>query len=135
MRIEESLNVTFDESLLKLKSSPSVEDDRINEPIVQDLNGLLSLQVNVLNEGYPKSVKEARGHSIEQVIVKQMMEENVYALHKEMREIHASINNDLKVLTAVVEDIAMVFLQDNDKECEKDNEPSNCSFGRTHAFL
>nr|GEX23835.1 hypothetical protein [Tanacetum cinerariifolium] len=68
MRIEESLNVTFDESLLKLKSSPSVEDDRINEPIVQDLNGLLSLQVNVLNEGYPKSVKEARGHSIEQVI-------------------------------------------------------------------
>ncbi|GKD75569.1 hypothetical protein Tco_1333851, partial [Tanacetum coccineum] len=40
MRIEESLNVTFDESLPEPKSSPSVEDDRINEPIVQDLNVL-----------------------------------------------------------------------------------------------
>ncbi|GJU71084.1 retrovirus-related pol polyprotein from transposon TNT 1-94 [Tanacetum coccineum] len=50
------------------KSSPSVEDDRIDEPIVQDLNGSSSLQVNVSDEGYPKSLKEARGHQIEQVI-------------------------------------------------------------------
>ncbi|GJX39046.1 putative reverse transcriptase domain-containing protein [Tanacetum coccineum] len=68
MRIEESLNVTFDESLPKPKSSPLVEDDRIDEPIVQDLNGSPSLQVNVLDEGYPKSLKEVRGHPIEQVI-------------------------------------------------------------------
>ncbi|GJR43143.1 retrotransposon protein [Tanacetum coccineum] len=34
MRIKESLNVTFDESLLEPKSSSSVEDDRIDEPIV-----------------------------------------------------------------------------------------------------
>ncbi|GKC89570.1 retrovirus-related pol polyprotein from transposon TNT 1-94 [Tanacetum coccineum] len=68
MRIEESLNVTFDESLPEPKSSPSVEDDRINEPIVQDLNGSPSLQINVSDEGYPKSVKEAIGHPIEQVI-------------------------------------------------------------------
>ncbi|GJV54603.1 retrovirus-related pol polyprotein from transposon TNT 1-94 [Tanacetum coccineum] len=46
----------------------SVEDDRINETIVQDLNGSPSLQVNVSDEGYPKSVKEARSHPIEQVI-------------------------------------------------------------------
>ncbi|GJY03955.1 putative ribonuclease H-like domain-containing protein [Tanacetum coccineum] len=50
------------------KSSPSVEDDRINEPIVQDLNGSPSLQVNVSDDGYPKSVKESRGHQLEQVI-------------------------------------------------------------------
>ncbi|GJY24359.1 retrovirus-related pol polyprotein from transposon TNT 1-94 [Tanacetum coccineum] len=62
IRIEESLNVTFDESLPEPNSSHLVEDDRINEPIVQDLNGSSSLQVNVSNEGYPKSVKEARGH-------------------------------------------------------------------------
>ncbi|GKF57092.1 hypothetical protein Tco_0170629 [Tanacetum coccineum] len=68
MRIEESLNVTFDESLLEPKSSSLVEDDRIDEPIVQDLNGSSSLQVNVLDEGYSKSLKEARGHTIEQVI-------------------------------------------------------------------
>ncbi|GJS18529.1 hypothetical protein Tco_0413001 [Tanacetum coccineum] len=68
MRIEESLNVTFDESLPEPKSSLSVEDDRIYEPVVQDLNGSPSLQVNVSDEGYPKFLKEARGHPIEQVI-------------------------------------------------------------------
>nr|GEX73257.1 hypothetical protein [Tanacetum cinerariifolium] len=68
MRIEESLNVTFDKSLPEPKSSPSIEDDKINEPKVQDLNGSLSLQFNILDEGYPKSLKEARGHPIEQVI-------------------------------------------------------------------
>ncbi|GJY68309.1 retrovirus-related pol polyprotein from transposon TNT 1-94 [Tanacetum coccineum] len=36
MRIEESLNVTFDESLPGPKLSSSVEDDRIDEPIVQE---------------------------------------------------------------------------------------------------
>ncbi|GKB61076.1 retrovirus-related pol polyprotein from transposon TNT 1-94, partial [Tanacetum coccineum] len=50
------------------KSSPLVEDDRINEPIVQDLNGSPLLQVNVSDKGYPKGVKEARGHPIKQVI-------------------------------------------------------------------
>nr|GEV95731.1 retrotransposon protein [Tanacetum cinerariifolium] len=68
MRIEESLNVTFDENLPKPKSYPWIEDDRINEPIVQDLNRLTSLQCNVSKEGYPKSVKEVRGYAIEQVI-------------------------------------------------------------------
>ncbi|GKC28112.1 hypothetical protein Tco_1035406, partial [Tanacetum coccineum] len=68
MRIEESINLTFDESLPEPKSSPSIKDDRINKPIVQDLNGSLSLQVNVSDKGYLKSAKEARGHPIEQVI-------------------------------------------------------------------
>ncbi|GJX00233.1 hypothetical protein Tco_0184146 [Tanacetum coccineum] len=68
MRIEESLNVTFDESLPEPKSSSLIEDDRIDEPMVQDLNGSSSLQVNVSDEGYPKSIKEARGHPIKQVI-------------------------------------------------------------------
>ncbi|GJT50219.1 hypothetical protein Tco_0976376 [Tanacetum coccineum] len=68
IRNGESLTITFYEIFLEPKSSPSVEDDRINEPIVQDLNGSPSLQVNVSDEGYPKSVKEARDHPIEQVI-------------------------------------------------------------------
>ncbi|GKA52224.1 hypothetical protein Tco_0745420 [Tanacetum coccineum] len=68
MIIDESLNVAFDESFLESKSSPSVEDDGINEPIVQDLNGSPSLQVNVSDEDYSKSVKEARGHPIKQVL-------------------------------------------------------------------
>nr|GEW68341.1 pentatricopeptide repeat (PPR) superfamily protein [Tanacetum cinerariifolium] len=68
MRIEESLNMTFDESLPELKSSPSVEDDKINEPIVQDPVRSPSLEANALETGYPKNIKEARGHPIEQVI-------------------------------------------------------------------
>nr|GEW33042.1 retrovirus-related Pol polyprotein from transposon TNT 1-94 [Tanacetum cinerariifolium] len=68
IRIEESLNVIFDENFPEPKLSSSIEDVRINEPIVQDLNGLPSLKVNVLKESYPKSLKEARGHPIEQVI-------------------------------------------------------------------
>ncbi|GJS62796.1 hypothetical protein Tco_0677360 [Tanacetum coccineum] len=67
MRIEESLNVTFDESLPEPKSSPSVKDDRIIEPVVQ--NQVMS---NVSELGCPKSLKEARGHPIEQVIDQQI---------------------------------------------------------------
>nr|GEX60775.1 hypothetical protein [Tanacetum cinerariifolium] len=70
IRIEESLKVTFDASLPDPDSSSSIEDDRIDEPILQDLNGSPLLKVNVLDEGYPKSLKEARGHPIEQVIGK-----------------------------------------------------------------
>nr|GEV42539.1 putative reverse transcriptase domain-containing protein [Tanacetum cinerariifolium] len=66
MRIEESLNVTFDESLPEPKSSSSVQDDRIIEPLVQNLVRSPSLEANASEPGYPKSLKEARGHPIEQ---------------------------------------------------------------------
>ncbi|GJU42166.1 zf-CCHC domain-containing protein [Tanacetum coccineum] len=59
---------THCKELPKPKLSSSVEEARINKPIVQDLNGSLSLQINVSDEGYPKSLKEARGYPIEQVI-------------------------------------------------------------------
>ncbi|GJR78408.1 hypothetical protein Tco_0149193 [Tanacetum coccineum] len=68
MRIEESINVTFDESLPNPKSSSSVEDDRIIEPIVQNPVRSSSLEANASEPGYPKSLKEDRGHPIEQVI-------------------------------------------------------------------
>ncbi|GJW07649.1 hypothetical protein Tco_1570072 [Tanacetum coccineum] len=68
IRIEESLNVTFDESLPKPISSSSVEDDRIIEPLVQNSVRSPSLEANALEPGYPKSIKEARGNPIEQVI-------------------------------------------------------------------
>nr|GEV45847.1 hypothetical protein [Tanacetum cinerariifolium] len=48
--------------------------------------------------------------------VQHMTEEKMYALRKEMREIHTNINNDLKVLTVIIEDIARVFLQDINEE-------------------
>ncbi|GKA78422.1 DNA-directed DNA polymerase [Tanacetum coccineum] len=68
IRIEESLNVTFDESLPKPKSSPSIEDGRIIEPVYQDSIRSSSVDSNALEPGYPKNLKEAKCHPIEQVI-------------------------------------------------------------------
>ncbi|GJZ07665.1 retrovirus-related pol polyprotein from transposon TNT 1-94 [Tanacetum coccineum] len=68
MRIEKSLNVTFDESLPEPKLSSLVEDDRIIEPVVQDLVRSPSLEANASEPRYPISVEEARGQPIEQVI-------------------------------------------------------------------
>ncbi|GJZ30208.1 hypothetical protein Tco_0575255 [Tanacetum coccineum] len=65
---KEYLSVTLDESLLEPKSSPSVEDDRIIEPVVQNPVRSLSLEANASKPGYAKSLKEAKGHPIEQVI-------------------------------------------------------------------
>nr|GEW55547.1 ribonuclease H-like domain-containing protein [Tanacetum cinerariifolium] len=61
-------NVTIDEIFPKPKSSSSVKDDRIIKPVVQDPVTSPSLEANASKLGYPKSVKEARGHPIEQVI-------------------------------------------------------------------
>ncbi|GJX57859.1 hypothetical protein Tco_0287756 [Tanacetum coccineum] len=68
MRIEESLNVTFDKSLPEPKSSSLIEDYRIIEPVVQNPVRSPSLEANLSELGCPKSLKEAIGHPIEQVI-------------------------------------------------------------------
>ncbi|GJR20652.1 retrotransposon protein [Tanacetum coccineum] len=68
IRIEESLNVISDEIFLEPNSSPLVEDDRINEPLVQEPVRPPSLEANASELGYPKSVKEAIDHLVEQVI-------------------------------------------------------------------
>ncbi|GJV77229.1 hypothetical protein Tco_1508813 [Tanacetum coccineum] len=48
------------------------EDDRINEPLIQDPVSSPSLESNASESDYPKSVIEARGHPIEQTYVKSM---------------------------------------------------------------
>nr|GEX31568.1 retrovirus-related Pol polyprotein from transposon TNT 1-94 [Tanacetum cinerariifolium] len=58
MRIEESLNVTFDESLPEPKSSTSIEDDRIIEPVDQYPVRSSSLEANASEKGYPKNLKK-----------------------------------------------------------------------------
>ncbi|GJR46831.1 hypothetical protein Tco_1314934 [Tanacetum coccineum] len=70
MKIVESLNVTFDESFPEPKSSLLVEDDRIIEIVVHNPIRSPSLEANASDLNYPKSLKEARGHPIEQVISK-----------------------------------------------------------------
>ncbi|GJR94642.1 retrovirus-related pol polyprotein from transposon TNT 1-94 [Tanacetum coccineum] len=68
MKIEESLNVTFDDSLPEPKSSSSVEDDRIDEPIFQDLNGSLLVMaisvISVLSDLSEESVGTSAGRVI-----------------------------------------------------------------------
>ncbi|GJT25810.1 hypothetical protein Tco_0895747 [Tanacetum coccineum] len=73
MRIEESLNMAFDESLPEPKSSPSGEDDEIQEQVVQDPIRSPSLEANASKPGCPKNIKEARRHPIEQVIGERMV--------------------------------------------------------------
>nr|GEV54729.1 hypothetical protein [Tanacetum cinerariifolium] len=68
IRIEESLNVTFDESLLEPKSSPSVEDDRVIKLVVQNSVRSPPLEANISESSCPKCLKEARSHPIKQVI-------------------------------------------------------------------
>nr|GFA37073.1 retrovirus-related Pol polyprotein from transposon TNT 1-94 [Tanacetum cinerariifolium] len=83
IRIEESFNVTFDESFPEPKSSPSVEDDRIIELVVQDLVRSLSLEANASEPGYPKSVKETKDRPIEQLIGKKRTRLQLYTKDEE----------------------------------------------------
>ncbi|GJZ84031.1 hypothetical protein Tco_0649204, partial [Tanacetum coccineum] len=145
MRIEESLNVTFDESLLMPKSSPSVEDDRIIKPLVQNPVRCPSLEVNALEPGYPKSLKEAKGHPIEQVIVSSpksvlhdkaledsssdsnfdadlhLNDEEDNDLKEENRDMLSSINKAIKLMLAIATNMNCVIENDIGKEESKDN--------------
>ncbi|GJX26906.1 hypothetical protein Tco_0233202 [Tanacetum coccineum] len=140
MRIVESLNVTFDERFSEPKSSSSVEDDGIDEHVVQDLSRSPSSKANVSEPGNHKSVKEARGHPIEQVIEEEETTNwNVYSLrHVPIRKsfhklclvedpLWEKINSELVkpsrdfhmdeyCLNMFIEDLAKVFLQDNNEE-------------------
>ncbi|GKD12681.1 hypothetical protein Tco_1197088 [Tanacetum coccineum] len=53
-------------SLPEPKSSPLVEDDGIHEQVVQDPNRSPLLEANASEMGSFRSIKEARGHPIEQ---------------------------------------------------------------------
>ncbi|GJW88620.1 hypothetical protein Tco_0163960 [Tanacetum coccineum] len=138
MRIEESLNVTFDESLPEPKSSSSVKDDRIDEPIVQDLNGSPSLQVNVSDKGYPKSLKEARVSlnnqvsSLKSVLDNKALEDSSSNAdidedwhnvedNEENRDMLSSINEAIKLMLAITINMSPVIENYIRKEESKDN--------------
>ncbi|GKD81053.1 hypothetical protein Tco_1347892, partial [Tanacetum coccineum] len=60
IKIEESFNVTFDESLPKPNSSYLEEEDRIIEPVFQNPVSSPSLEANVLEPGYPKKLEDTQ---------------------------------------------------------------------------
>nr|GEX04136.1 hypothetical protein [Tanacetum cinerariifolium] len=143
MMIGESLNVTFDESFLEPKSSSSIKYDRIDEPIVQDLNGSSLLQVIVSDEGYHKSLKEARGHPIEQVtgeLNERILREvrmwdkiwnplspnhivhgySIKDLSEENRNMLSSINEAIKPMLAITTNMSRIIKNITEKQESKD---------------
>ncbi|GJZ94062.1 hypothetical protein Tco_0666265 [Tanacetum coccineum] len=110
MRIELSLKLTFDKSLPEPKSSPSIEDDRINEPVGQDPIRSPSLEVNALEPSDPKSVRD---HIIEQVIGE--LNKRTLRIEKKRKELDANIQtthvvkwNSLK-LNSVLRRLGSIF--------------------------
>ncbi|GJU70118.1 retrovirus-related pol polyprotein from transposon TNT 1-94 [Tanacetum coccineum] len=69
LKIEESLNVTFDESLPKSRTSPLVDDDVIEEHVVQNHDRTQNSNSD-LEEILPRveNIKEIQDHPIDQVI-------------------------------------------------------------------
>ncbi|GJW10639.1 retrovirus-related pol polyprotein from transposon TNT 1-94 [Tanacetum coccineum] len=69
LKIKESLNVIFDESLPKSRTSPLVDDDMIEEHAVQNHDSTQNPNYD-LEEVLPRveNIKEIRNHPIDQVI-------------------------------------------------------------------
>ncbi|GJU36844.1 hypothetical protein Tco_1185198 [Tanacetum coccineum] len=69
LKIEESLNVTFDESLPKSRTSPLVDDDMIEEQAIQNHDKTQNPNCD-LEEVIPRveNIREVRDHPIDQVI-------------------------------------------------------------------
>ncbi|GJY27696.1 hypothetical protein Tco_0403463 [Tanacetum coccineum] len=145
MKIEESLNVTFHVSLPKPKSSPSIEYDRINEPIVQDLNGErmvlpdnpMGYPDNVLdNQIFITSINDSHASSVEMylneeendgdsMVIPQTLSEKIRTridnTRDENRVMFMSINEAIKVMLAVATNMSCVVENNIGKEGSKDN--------------
>ncbi|GJS14237.1 hypothetical protein Tco_0408709 [Tanacetum coccineum] len=69
LKIEESLDVTFDESLPKSRTSPLVDDDMIEEQAIQNHDKTQNSNYD-LKEDIPRveNIREIRDHPIDQVI-------------------------------------------------------------------
>ncbi|GJZ45395.1 retrovirus-related pol polyprotein from transposon TNT 1-94 [Tanacetum coccineum] len=69
LKIEESLDVTFDESLPKSRTSPLVDDDMIEEQVVQNHDKTQNSNSD-LEKDIPRveNIREIRDHPIDQVI-------------------------------------------------------------------
>ncbi|GJW21516.1 integrase, catalytic region, zinc finger, CCHC-type containing protein [Tanacetum coccineum] len=97
----------------------TTEHDRYKEE-VKDLKEMQSVENNPIWKKVSRKLEEPiRSTHVAECVcyqVQHMTEESMYALRKEMQEIHTLINNDLKVLTTVIEDIAGVFVQDITEE-------------------
>ncbi|GKC02562.1 hypothetical protein Tco_0994172 [Tanacetum coccineum] len=89
MKVEESLNVTFDESRPPTKLSPMVDDDVVEEEAIRKNTKI----VNTNNEEDESievdeiiNIKESKNHPLDQVRISQKSQENGQARTRELEE-------------------------------------------------
>ena len=83
-------------------------------PIIKDFLKLCFVQDEIwtkINEKLQKPVMDDHTRGCVCCSTKDVIERNVFAIRKEIREIHKSMNNDMLVMTAILKDISRVTLQ------------------------
>ena len=88
-------------------------------PIIKDFLKLCFVQDDIwtkIEEKLPKPVMNDHTLACACCSTNSVTERNIFAIRKEMRELHKSMNNDMLVMTAVLKDISRVTLQEKDEE-------------------
>ena len=108
--------------MMSREEEESINWDNLNGaeiPIVKDFLKLCFVQDDIwtkIEEKLPKPVLNDHTLACACCSTKRVIERNVFAIRKEIRELHKSMNNDLLVMTAILKDISRVTLQEKDEE-------------------
>ena len=108
--------------MMSREEEESINWDNINGaeiPIIKDFLKLCFVQDDIwtkIEEKLPKPVLNDHTLACACCSTKRVIERNVFAIRKEIRELHKSMNNDMLVMTAVLKDISRVTLQEKDEE-------------------
>ena len=108
--------------MMSREEEESINWDNLNGaeiPIVKDFLKLCFVQDDIwtkIEEKLPKPVLNDHTLACACCSTKRVIERNVFAIRKEIRELHKSMNNDMLVMTAVLKDISRVTLQEKDEE-------------------
>ena len=108
--------------MMSREEEESINWDNLNGaeiPIVKDFLKLCFVQDDIwtkIEEKLPKPVLNDHTLACACCSTKRVIERNVFAIRKEIRELHKSMNNDLLVMNAILKDISRVTLQEKDEE-------------------
>ena len=108
--------------MMTREEEESINWDNLNGaeiPIVKDFLKLCFVQDDIwtkIEEKLPKPVMNNHTLACACCSTKRVIERNVFAIRKEIRELHKSMNNDMLVMTAILKDISRVTLQEKDEE-------------------
>ena len=108
--------------MMTREEEESINWDNINGaefPVIKDFLKLCFVQDDIwtkIEEKLPKPVLNDHTLACACCSTKRVIERNVFAIRKEIRELHKSMNNDMLVMIAVLKDISRVTLQEKDEE-------------------